>query len=353
MNKYLEIGKSIIKESVDNNLIPGACFAYVDKYGYEYDCYGYKALIPKKEPLSIDTIYDIASLSKVVSTSTLVCKLMEEGLIDLETKVSDILKEFPYKDIKVYDLITHTSGLPADDKDYKLCKNKEELWNFILKLPLHNPTGTTVEYSCFGYIVLGKIIEHFKGSIEDYAKKVLFEPLESDNIMYNPYLKGRADDCAPTEVTQLRGVIKGIVHDGKANILEGLSGNAGIFSDIETLSKFVSMMLNDGVYKNKQILSKETMKLFHKTFTEGLNEKRTMGGWFHGDKNTSAGELVSDDSLYHTGFTGTSIYIDYQRGFALILLANAVHPSRVHKMNDIRKRFYSEIISAFDFDHND
>jgi len=351
MNKYLEIGKSIIKESVDSNMIPGACFAYVDKNSYEYDCCGYRALVPEKEPVSTDTLYDIASLSKVVSTSTLVCKLMEEGLIDFETKVSDILKEFPYKDIKVYDLITHTSGLPADDKDYKLCQNKDELWDFILKLPLHNPTGTRVEYSCFGYIVLGKIIEHFKGSIEDYAKEVLFKPLESDNIMYNPYLKGRKDDCAPTEVTEPRGVIRGVVHDGKANILEGLAGNAGIFADIETLSRFVSMMLNDGLYNNRQILNKNTMKLFHKTFTEGLNELRTMGGWFHGDKNTSAGELVSKDSLYHTGFTGTSIYIDYQRGFALILLANAVHLSRVHKMNDIRKKFHTEIIRAFDSDH--
>ena len=348
MNSYLQIGKEIIRDYVDKGLLPGASFAYVDKNGYECDCYGYKALLPEKEPLSIDTIYDIASLSKVVSTSTLICKLMEEKLISFETRVSDVLKEFPYKDITVFDLITHTSGLPADDKHYKECKDKDELWDFILKLPLHNPTGTTVEYSCFGYIVLGKIIEHFKGSIEDYAREVLFEPLGSKNIMYNPYLKNRKDDCAPTEVTEQRGIIKGIVHDGKANILEGLSGNAGIFSDIDTLSRFVQMMLNDGVYKDNRILSSETMKLFHNTYTEGLNEKRTMGGWFHGDKNTSAGTLVSDDSLYHTGFTGTSIYIDYKRGFGLVLLSNAVHPSRDHKMNEIRKLFYTNILKEAD-----
>ena len=348
MNRYLQIGKSIIKEYVDKDQLPGACFAYVDKNGYECDCYGHKALVPEKEPLSIDTIYDIASLSKVVSTSTLVCRLMEEGLISFETRVSDVISEFPYKGITIFHLITHTSGLPADDKNYKQCKSKEELWDFTLKLPLHNPTGTVVEYSCFGYIVLGKIIEHFKSSIEDYAREVLFEPLGSNNIMYNPYLKNRGADCAPTEVTEQRGVIRGVVHDGKANILEGLSGNAGIFSDVDTLCRFVSMMLNNGIYNNRQILKKETMDLFHKTYTEGLNEKRTMGGWFHGDTNTSAGKLVSADSLYHTGFTGTSIYIDYERGFGAILLANAVHPSREHKMNIIRPLFYSEIIKAFD-----
>ena len=348
MNKYLEIGKSIIRKYVDNSLLPGACFAYVDKSGYECDFYGYKALVPEKEPLTIGTIYDIASLSKVVSTSTMVCRLMEEGLISFDTRVADVLPEFPYKDITVFNLITHTSGLPADDKHYKECKSRDELWQFTLKLPLHNPTGTVVEYSCFGYIVLGKIIEHFKGSLEDYAKKVLFEPLGSENIMYNPYLKGRKDDCAPTEVTEQRGVIKGVVHDGKANILEGLSGNAGIFSDIDTLARFVFMMLNEGKYNDRRILKEETMKLFHQAYTEGLNEKRTMGGWFHGDKNTSAGECVSNDSLYHTGFTGTSIYIDYDRGFGLVLLANAVHPSREHKMNEIRKLFYTGIINAYD-----
>ena len=348
MNKYTDITKTIIKDFVDRNELPGACFAYVDQNGYECDFYGHKALIPQVEPLSIDTIYDIASLSKVVSTSTLIGKLMEEGLINFETKVADILPEFPYKDISVFHLITHTSGLPADDKNYKQCKSRKELWDFLLRLPLHNPTGTVVEYSCFGYIVLGKIIEHFKGSIEDFAKKVLFEPLGSQNIMYNPYLKGRSRDCAPTEVTEQRGVIQGVVHDGKANILEGLSGNAGIFSDIDTLARFVSMMLSDGAYNGKQILSKETMKLFHKTYTEGLNELRTMGGWFHGDKNTSAGPLVSADSLYHTGFTGTSIYIDFERGFGLVLLTNAVHPKREHKMNIIRPLVYSEVIKAFD-----
>ena len=346
MKEILNAGKEVIKEYVDKNMLPGACFAYVEKEGFVCDCYGYKSLVPQKEETSLDTIYDIASLSKVVGTSTMISKLMEEGLIGFDTKVCDVLKEFPHKQTTVLNLLVHTAGFPADDKDYKLCKSKEELWDFILKLPLKHEIGTVVEYSCFGYIVLGKIIEHFKGSIEDYAKEVLFNPLNSSNIMYNPYLKGREKECAPTEVNEQRGVIQGIVHDGKANILGGLAGNAGLFSDIKTLASFTMMMLNDGVYESRQVLSKESMERFHNCYTNGLNQSRTMGSWFYADKSTVIGDSVSKDSLFHTGFTGTSIYIDYVRGCGIVLLTNAVHPNRDNNMAEIRPKFHSAIIKA-------
>ena len=348
MEKIIEKAKDIIKEYVDSDDLPGACFAYVTKDNKVYDCYGFKSLVPEKVELSVDTIYDIASLSKVVSTSTMVMKLLEEGLIHLDDKVKSILSEFPYDDVTVFDLIVHRSGLPADDKDYKKCQNGEELWQFLLNLNKVYETGTKVEYSCFGYIVLGKIIEHFKGSLEGYAKEVLFDKLESNNIMYNPKEKGRALDCAPTEMSDQRGLIQGVVHDGKANILNGLAGNAGIFADIETLSRFVQMMLNDGVYKDNVVLNKSSIEMFKKSYTEGLNQSRTMGGWFFGDKTTSSGDRISDCSLYHTGFTGTSIYIDFERECGIILLTNAVHPNRENKMMEIRPRFHNELLDIID-----
>ena len=346
MKEILNAGKEIIKEYVDRNELPGACFAFVKKDGFVCDCYGYKSLVPNKEETSLDTIYDIASLSKVVGTSTMISKLIEEGLISLDTKVADVLKEFPHKETTVLNLLVHTAGFPADDKNYKNCKSKEELWDFILKLPLKNEIGKTVEYSCFGYIVLGKIIEHFKNSIEAYAKEVLFDPLGSNNIMYSPKEKGRENECAPTEVNEQRGVIQGVVHDGKANIMGGQAGNAGLFADIRTLACFTQMMLNDGVFEGKEILSKESMNRFHHCYTEGLNQSRTMGSWFYGEKDTSAGTDITKDSLYHTGFTGTSIYIDYVRECGIVLLTNAVHPNRENKMAEIRPKFHSAIIHA-------
>ena len=347
---YFDKAKDIIKDSVDNNLIPGAVFALVNKDDTLYYAYGNKSLLPEKEQLDLNTIYDIASLSKVVGTSTMLSKLMEEDLIHFEDKVSDILTDFPYTDLTILNLICHTSGYPADDKNYKQCKNKEELWSFIKNLKLTYETGSQVEYSCFNYIILGRIIEHFKNSLQEYATEVLFKPLHTQNMMYNPKQFNKENNCAPTEVTENRGIIKGEVHDGKAYINGGQSGNAGLFSDIQGLANFTSMMLNDGIFESYPVLNKQSMDRFKKCYTPDLNQSRTMGGWFFGDKNTSAGNMVSDISLYHTGFTGTSIYIDYVRGLGIVLLSNAIHPSREHKMNEIRKIFHEEVLKEFDND---
>lgn len=345
---YLDKGKEIIKRYVDNGQLPGAVFAYVEKDYIEKDLYGYKSLFPNKEKLSFETLYDIASLSKVVATSTMIFKLVEEGLISFKTKVKSVLLEYPFEDVTILDLLTHTSGMFGDDKEYKKCKSKEQLWQFILDLPKAYNKGEKCLYSCFGFIALGKIIEHYKGSLEDYLEKTLCEPLETENIMYCPSKRGREVDCAPTEVTDLRGVIKGVVHDGKCNIMNGVSGNAGIFADIDSLIKFVQMILNDGIYNGNVVFEKSSVQLLKKVYTPGLNERRTVGGWFIGDTNQSDGDYISEHSLYHTGFTGTSIYIDFDRECGIILLANAIHPSREHKMVEIRNLFHNQVLLSID-----
>ena len=350
----MDIVKCVLKESevirsfVDEGDLPGACFSVVTKDTIAYSCYGYKSLVPEKTELNTDTLYDLASLSKVVSTSTMIAKLIEEGKFTFDTKAASILKDFPYEDVTILDLIVHTSGYPAEDKDYKKCQNKEELWDFIVNHPKTYHRGEQVEYSCFNYIVLAKIIEYYKGDAEAYAKEVLFDKLGTGNMMYNPTEKGRKEDCAPTEVTEARGVIQGEVHDGKAYIMGGVSGNAGVFSDIETLSKFVQMMLNDGTYHGQEILKKETVDLFKQSYTQGLNESRTMGGWYFADPNTGAGDRISDCCLFHTGFAGTSVYIDFERECGIVLLTNAIHPSRETKLKQIRPLFHRRALEEID-----
>ena len=340
----------LISKQVNDKQIPGACFSIVTPTQIAYSSCGYKSLIPQQTETTTETLYDIASLSKVVSTSTMIAKLIEDNLLTFDTKVSSILDNFIYDDVTILDLIVHTSGYPADDKNYKKCLNKEELYNFILHLPRTYQRGTKVEYSCFNYIILGKIIEKLKGNMEDYANEVLFNYLGNNHILYNPINKGRLDDCAPTERSDIRGIIQGEVHDGKAYILGGVAGNAGVFADIEGLSYFVEMMLNNGMFKGNQILQKETIDLFKESYTYNLNESRTMGGWYYGDLTTSAGTKVSKHSLYHTGFTGTSIYIDYDRNCGIVLLTNAIHPSRETSIVKVRKSFHEQIIDYID--HN-
>ena len=159
----------LIRRYVDERQIPGACFSIVTPKEIAYSSYGNKALVPEEEATSTDTLYDIASLSKVVSTSTMIAKLIEEGRLSFDTKVSSVLTDFPHEDITLKDLLVHTSGYPADDKDYKKCKGPKELYDFILHLPRTYKRGEKVEYSCFNYLLLGRIIDKLCGDMEDYA----------------------------------------------------------------------------------------------------------------------------------------------------------------------------------------
>ena len=333
--------KQILKEYVDAGLLPGGTFGVVGVDFEEYDNYGYSQVIPEKKENNIDTLYDMASCTKVVATTTMILKMMEDGIINLEDKVQSHLSDFPYDNITIKHLLTHTSGLPGDDKRYKECNGKDELVKFMYTLPLHNEPGKVVEYSDFGYIALGLIIEKHKGSLEDYANELIFKPLGMNNTMYNPYLKGRKEDCACAELTEGRGLIQGIVHDGKAYCLDGLSGNAGLFSCVKDLGKFVRMMLNDGA----PILKKETVDLLKHSYTEGLNLSRTLG-WIFSDPTSSCGDQVSDCSLYHTGFSGTSIYIDFKNKLGIILLINRAHPSRNDSQTilEARKRIHNTLL---------
>ena len=333
--------KEIIKEVADEGKLPGATFGIVTLDNEEYDYYGYAQLVPERKENNIDTLYDMASCTKVVATTTMILKLIEDNIISLDDSVQKHLPEFPYNNITIKHLLTHTSGLPSDDKRYKECKNKDEFVKFMYSLSLNNEPGKVVEYSDFGYITLGLIIEKYKGSIEEYANELIFKPLDMNNTMYNPYLKNRKQDCACAEVTDARGVIQGEVHDGKAYILNGLSGNAGLFSCVKDLGKFVKMMLNDG----QPILKKETVELLKHSYTEGLNLPRTLG-WMFVDRNTSCGDKISDISLYHTGFSGTSMYIDYVNKLGIILLTNRVHPTRndTETILNVRKRIHNIVL---------
>lgn len=337
----IEIIKEALEKEVNNKKIPGGTFGFISLEKEEYGYFGYSQLVPKKKENNVDTLYDMASCTKVMATTTMILKMIEEKLIDLDDPVCIHLCDFPHKNITIKHLLTHTSGLPADDKRYKECKNKDEFIKFMYSLKLNNKPGEFVEYSDFGYITLGLIIEKYKGNIEDYANELIFKPLKMNNTMYNPYLKNRKENCACAEVSTQRGIIQGEVHDGKAYILNGLSGNAGLFSCAKDVGKFIKMMLNDG----SPILKKETVDLLKKNYTKGLNLPRTLG-WMYSDKTASCGDLVSETSLYHTGFSGTSIYIDYINKFGLVLLTNRVHPSRddTQTIFNIRKNIHSQII---------
>lgn len=343
--EILKKAETIIRNAVDGNQIPGAQYGFVSLGHEEYSNYGYKQIVPNKLENDIATLYDMASCTKVIATTTLILKLIEENKLSLQTRVADILTDFPYKDITIQMCLTHTSGMVSDDKAYKECKDSDDIYEFIKRLPLAHEPLAMVEYSDFAFIILGFIIDELTGSIEDYANKIIFEPLGMNDTMYNPYLKGRKDDCACTEISEARGLIQGVVHDGKAFILNGLSGNAGLFSNVKDLAKFTKMILNDG----QPILKKKTVELFKRCYTQGMNLHRTLG-WCVACGEYSCGSKYSNCAVFHTGFSGTSIYIDFVRKCAIILLTNRIHPLRqdIEIISSIRNAFHDAVLEEFD-----
>lgn len=313
--------------------IPGISVALIDDKATFFNAgyTDYQNIIKVTE----NTLYDLASLTKVVSTTTLILKLIEDNYFELDTKVKDIIPGFKYDNVSILNLLTHTSGLPADDKNYKNCNSKEQMWSFTLQEELIFEPSSKVEYSDFNYIILGKIIEKYKNSIEEYANEIIFKPLGMNDTIYNPILKNRKQDCAPTEVTIERGIIQGEVHDGKAFKLNGLSGNAGLFSCSKDLSKFVRMMLDN----NGSILKKETINKLKQSYTNSLNLSRTIG-WFYNDPSTPVYGISSSNALWHTGFAGGSILIDFDNNKGVVILTNRVHPSRNNDISDIRSQIH-------------
>lgn len=339
MDKIKQV-EEYLQTCVNNNEIPGASFAYIadkDYFGYV----GYKSLIPNKELVDEDTLYDMASCSKVISTTTCALQLIEKGYFSLDSKLSDILIDFPHTDVTIKDIMAHTSGIVPDDKEYKKYMGKKEIWKFFKDKPLQFKPGEKVEYSDFGYVALGFAIEHFVGNLKEYATENIFKPLKMNNTMYQPSDKL---NCVAEEDSLDRGLIRGEVHDGKAFRLNGISGNAGVFSNVKDLARFVRMMLNNGEYEGARILKPETIALLNNSYTEGLNRNRTLG-WLINDPENPVGDYASKHYLFHTGFTGTSIYIDLDRKLGIVLLTNRIHPSRNNdKIKTIRNEVHNILL---------
>ena len=341
----------IIRNTITNEALPGANYVIVTKKKKHFGCLGHKALIPKMEENTIDTIYDIASMSKVISTTSCALKLLEAGKIRLFDPVKRYIPEFKHN-TRIYDLMTHTSGLQPYLAGAAKMSTPEEVWNAILNLDLQYEPGSKILYSCINYITLGKLIERVSGtSLDKFAKENIFEPLEMNDTCYNPKDINRV---APTEErndTVYQGVLRGRVHDEMAYALDGVSGNAGVFSTVEDISHFIEMVLNDGVYKGKRIFSKATIDLLFtpqvkETHGVYLNEELRSIGWIVRGSSSSAGELTSANTILNTGFTGTNIWIDRDNKIGFCMLTNRVHPTRENGPTaSLRPRLANYIIS--------
>lgn len=297
--------------------------------------------------VDLQSIFDLASLTKVVATTSSIMKLYDEGEIKLDDKVAKYIPLFANKgkeNITIKNLLLHNSGLPSWKPFYKNHKNKEEVVNTILFMDLEFVPGEKYLYSDLGMIVLQLVIEEISGKpFDEFVKEEIFDELDMQNTFFNPPHEVWYNTL-PTERDDYwrMQLLKGKVHDEIAYLLEGVAGNAGLFSTAEDLAKIVYTLINDGMYGNKQIFKKETVELFTSRYN---NQSDRALGWDTKSKmKSSAGALFSFNSFGHTGFTGTSIWADKDEGLFVILLTNRVHPTRENtKLIDFRPGLHDEI----------
>lgn len=339
----MELGR-FLDNCVKLKKIPGAVlWVGNNKDVYIYEAFGYRQIFPKKEKLDKDTIYDLASLTKPLCTAMSVMLLFEEKEIKLNDHIEKYLPEFknkPNGKKTIKELLTHTPGLPAWFPLYLLKLN--DRIDYLTKANTHKKE---VIYSCLGYIILSLMIERITNQgLDIFCKEKIFKRLRLKNTMFNPYK--RIKNIAPTEMGNKHEkqkakaygdisnvkwrdyLIKGEVHDGNCfYAFNGVSGNAGLFSNAEELAKIMR------AYLNGEIVKPSTLRLMIKDWTGG-KEKRGLGWWV----NPYPG-ILSDTAFGHTGFTGTMIMADPKKNLIIILLSNSVHPKvRLGIMPMIRKR---------------
>jgi CubicO group peptidase (beta-lactamase class C family) len=273
------------------------------------------------------TIYDVASLTKVVGTTAAVMILFDEKKIDLDERIVTYLPTFSggEKDkVTIRQLLTHTSGLPAGRDIWRITRSPLEARAAVVNSSLEARPGTRYIYSDLGADLLGLLIEVVSGEpLDKFLERRVFAPLGMNHTFFRPAdsLRYRV---APTEVTPPRGYpLRGEVHDENAYALGGVAGHAGLFSTAADLSVFAQMMLNGGEYNGVQIISRPTVELF----TSRAVGHRALG-WDTAEGDYGSGRYLGPTAYGHTGFTGTSMWIDPERQMFVILLTNRVHAAR-------------------------
>ncbi len=350
----------LLERAVADSAFPGGVLLAA-KQGkiFVHEAFGYNSYA-KEKVNGKGTIFDIASITKVIATTSAVMKLHDDGKIDLNESIGKYIPEFideKLPDVKSRKLVTikhlllHNSGLPQSIALYKIDGDDSTIIDSLYHTRLVYQPGKKTYYSDVGFIFLGKIIERISGvGLDEYVNQNIFIPLGMNDTYFNPSAN-KKKRIIPTELNNETGsYMRGFVHDENAFCLGGISGNAGLFSTADDMAIFSQMMLNKGIYNGETVFRDETIDLF--TTPNNINESSRCLGWDSPNGLASGGVYLSDSSYGHTGFTGTSLWIDPENDIFVILLTNAVHPNREWKdpkYYDWRQRIHSAVYEALGF----
>ena len=340
----LEEVDAVVRAGVAARAFPGAVLA-IGREGalVHLRAFGRLSYDAGAAEVAADTIYDLASLTKVIVTTTLAMMLVDEGKLELEARVSDFLPAFKgggKERVSVRQLLTHSGGLLWWAPLYQELSGQAAYLERIQAMDLSYEPGTKAVYSDLGLILLGAIVERLGGApLGELAQRRVMEPLGMKDTLYRPPA-GLVPRIAPTENDPWRGrMLRGEVHDENAAALGGVAPHAGLFGTAADLARFAAMLLDEGRGGGLRLVSRATVELF--TERAGVPLASRALGWDTpanetGERSstpgapgyTAAGSLLSPRSFGHTGFTGTSMWMDPRRELYVILLTNRVHPSR-------------------------
>ena len=335
-----------MQEAIQDGQIPGAVVlvGHDDKVVYR-KAFGYRSLEPRRELMTVDTIFDIASLTKVVATTTAVMQLFERGKVRLNDDVVKYIPEFGQngkEDITVRQLLTHYSGLAPDIDLQTPWQGKETAYRMAFEETPQQPPGSGFIYSDTNFIVLGALVEGVSGmTLDQYTKANIFTPLKMLRTRFLPDAAWRPK-IAPTEYDEHGAMLRGIVHDPRARRMGGVAGHAGLFSTADDLSKFAEALL-----AGSKILSPPTVEKMT-TPEQPPNAPAARGfGWdIDSPFSSNRGELLPVGSFGHTGWTGTSMWIDPTTRTYIILLSNAVHPRGKGSAVALRTKLATAVAAA-------
>jgi CubicO group peptidase (beta-lactamase class C family) len=359
-----------LQSRIDAQDFPSAVYLVAEKGEIVLqDALGFAVVEPEKIKAKVDTIYDLASLTKPLVTGLLCAKLIERGKLGLEDKIIRFFILFNREnksEITIQDLLTHTSNFSAWKPFYLITDTRLRSVNlaFIADEPLENEVLKRVTYSDLNFILLRFLLEDLYGGrqFEEIAKTEIFEPLNLKNTFFNPPAelqkriaaneKGNEYEklmclnlgCDISEYDWRDYQIWGEVHDGNCYFMNGVSGHAGLFSTaLETFKIALQFLANQ-----TSLLKPETCELFRTNFTKGLNEARSVAFQLAETKNSTASQVLAKDSFGHLGFTGTSLWIEPKTERVFILLTNRTHARELPfvNINETRRKFHELAVIA-------
>ena len=303
--------------------------------------YGSRRLLPQPAPMTVDTIFDLASLTKPFGTTLAVMRLVERGAIKLDAPLGRYLKEFrdkQYDEITIKRLLTHSAGLAAYPPNGTVSAGFPRAASAIAKLPLDYPPGSAFQYSDTGFILLAEVVRRVSGApLDRYLEKTVFKPLGLNDTSFHPKA-GALGRVAPTEF--VNGLLlRGEVHDQRARLLGGVAGHAGMFSTSADLSRIIRMLLNRGTLDRHRIFEPATVKEMWEPAPDSKGS-RALGWDVSSSFSKTMAPFFPEGSVGHLGFTGTAVWIDPPTRSYLIVLTNRVHPygGGAARIRDLRIR---------------